>query len=55
MLSAAAISAQPTPYTQNIRQGMYGGTIGVTTEPGAFTEFTILLPRKSSFPDTTGG
>ncbi|APG13533.1 signal transduction histidine kinase [Bradyrhizobium elkanii] len=33
----------------------HGGTIDVTTEPGAFTEFTILLPRKSSFPDTTGG
>ena len=33
----------------------HGGTIDVTTEPGEFTEFTILLPRKSSFPDTTGG
>ncbi|MCK1419436.1 GAF domain-containing protein [Bradyrhizobium sp. 180] len=29
----------------------HGGTIDVTTEPGAFTEFTILLPRKSSFPE----
>lgn len=33
----------------------HGGTIDVTTEPGAFTEFTILLPRKSSFPDPTRG
>ncbi|MBR0817066.1 GAF domain-containing protein [Bradyrhizobium liaoningense] len=33
----------------------HGGTIDVTTEPGAFTEFTILLPRKSSFADTTTG
>ncbi|WP_049820036.1 GAF domain-containing sensor histidine kinase [Bradyrhizobium japonicum] len=30
----------------------HGGTIEVATKPGAFTEFTILLPRKSSFPDT---
>jgi signal transduction histidine kinase len=27
----------------------HGGTIDVATEPGAFTEFTILLPRRSSF------
>jgi len=33
----------------------HGGTIDVTTEPGAFTEFTILLPRKSSFSDPTRG
>ncbi|MGY4625869.1 GAF domain-containing sensor histidine kinase [Bradyrhizobium sp. USDA 4486] len=33
----------------------HGGTIDVATEPGQFTEFTILLPRKSSFPDTTTG
>ncbi|MHC2281732.1 two-component system NtrC family sensor kinase [Bradyrhizobium diazoefficiens] len=29
----------------------HGGTIDVTTEPGKFTEFTILLPRKSSFAE----
>jgi two-component system, NtrC family, sensor kinase len=29
----------------------HGGTIDVATEPGAFTEFTILLPRNSSFRD----
>ncbi|QOZ73406.1 GAF domain-containing sensor histidine kinase [Bradyrhizobium arachidis] len=33
----------------------HGGTIDVATEPGKFTEFTILLPRKSSFPDTGKG
>jgi signal transduction histidine kinase len=32
----------------------HGGTIDVATEPGKFTEFTILLPRKSSFPDRAG-
>ncbi|MDD1526838.1 histidine kinase [Bradyrhizobium sp. WBOS7] len=32
----------------------HGGTIEVATKPGAFTEFTILLPRKSSFPDAAG-
>jgi signal transduction histidine kinase len=32
----------------------HGGTIDVATEPGEFTEFTILLPRKSSFPDRAG-
>jgi len=29
----------------------HGGRIDVATEPGRFTEFTILLPRKSSFSD----
>ncbi|MGY0575005.1 GAF domain-containing protein [Bradyrhizobium sp. RDM12] len=29
----------------------HGGTIDVATEPGKFTEFTILLPRKSGFAD----
>jgi two-component system, NtrC family, sensor kinase len=33
----------------------HGGTINVETEPGAFTEFTILLPRRSSFSDSTRG
>lgn len=32
----------------------HGGTIDVVTEPGAFTEFTILLPRKSGFADNRG-
>lgn len=32
----------------------HGGTIDVATEPGKFTEFTLLLPRKSSFPDGGG-
>ncbi|RXH27808.1 histidine kinase [Bradyrhizobium nanningense] len=32
----------------------HGGTIDVATEPGKFTEFTIMLPRKSSFPDRAG-
>ncbi|MDN4983206.1 GAF domain-containing protein [Bradyrhizobium arachidis] len=27
----------------------HGGTIDVATEPGQFTEFTIVLPRKSGF------
>ncbi|WP_027531109.1 GAF domain-containing protein [Bradyrhizobium sp. WSM3983] len=31
----------------------HGGTIDVATEPGAFTEFTILLPRKSGFSDNS--
>ena len=25
----------------------HGGTIEVATEPGAFTEFTIILPRRA--------
>ncbi|MBB4379160.1 GAF domain-containing protein [Bradyrhizobium sp. Rc3b] len=29
----------------------HGGTIDVATAPGEFTEFTIVLPRKSSFSD----
>ncbi len=32
----------------------HGGTIDVATEPGQFTEFTILLPRKSGFADNKG-
>ncbi|MCK1651106.1 GAF domain-containing protein [Bradyrhizobium sp. 149] len=33
----------------------HGGTIDVATEPGAFTEFTILLPRNSSFAENNKG
>ena len=33
----------------------HGGTIDVATEPGAFTEFTIQLPRKSSFTENNKG
>jgi signal transduction histidine kinase len=32
----------------------HGGTIDVATESGQFTEFTILLPRKSGFADNKG-
>ncbi|WP_164718446.1 GAF domain-containing protein [Bradyrhizobium sp. LVM 105] len=32
----------------------HGGTIDVATKPGEFSEFTILLPRKSSLPDGAG-
>jgi len=33
----------------------HGGTIDVETQPGAFTEFTIVLPRTSQFSDQTRG
>ncbi|QIO35159.1 GAF domain-containing sensor histidine kinase [Bradyrhizobium sp. 1(2017)] len=33
----------------------HGGTIDVATEPGVFTEFTIRLPRKSSFAESDKG
>ncbi len=33
----------------------HGGTIDVATEPGGFTEFTIVLPRKSGFSDNRRG
>jgi two-component system, NtrC family, sensor kinase len=29
----------------------HGGTVDVATEPGAFTEFIITLPRQSVTPD----
>ncbi len=32
----------------------HGGTIDVATNPGEFTEFTIRLPRKSSFAENKG-
>ena len=32
----------------------HGGTIEVATKPGEFTEFTIVLPRKSGFPNSAG-
>ena len=32
----------------------HGGTIDVETEPGQFTEFTVVLPRTASFPNETG-
>ncbi|MGX1170295.1 GAF domain-containing protein [Bradyrhizobium sp. DASA03005] len=37
--------------THDIVVKQHGGTIDVATELGAFTEFTIRLPRKSGFPD----
>jgi PAS domain S-box-containing protein len=33
----------------------HGGTIDVETEPGQFTEFTIVLPRTGSFPNKIKG
>ncbi|MCA1458629.1 GAF domain-containing protein [Bradyrhizobium sp. BRP22] len=33
----------------------HGGTINVESEPGEFTEFTILLPRRSNFSDKARG
>ena len=33
----------------------HGGKIDVETEPGKFTEFRIILPRKSSNLKTIGG
>jgi signal transduction histidine kinase len=35
--------------THDIIVKQHGGKIDVDTEPGQFTEFTIVLPRKSSF------
>jgi signal transduction histidine kinase len=32
----------------------HGGTIDVATEPGRFTEFRIMLPRKSGFSNDRG-
>jgi len=33
----------------------HGGTIDVTTCPGEFTEFTIVLPRTSNFANKARG
>jgi signal transduction histidine kinase len=33
----------------------HGGTIDVATEPGQFTEFTVVLPRTSNFSNKTRG
>jgi signal transduction histidine kinase len=33
----------------------HGGTIDVATEPGAFTEFIITLPRRATAPANHGG
>jgi signal transduction histidine kinase len=33
----------------------HGGTIDVVTEPGQFTEFTVVLPRTSSLSNKTRG
>ncbi|MCK1739806.1 GAF domain-containing protein [Bradyrhizobium sp. 139] len=33
----------------------HGGRIDVTTEPGAFTEFTVVLPRRSNFAENDKG
>ena len=34
--------------THDIIVKQHGGRIDVTTEPGQFTEFTIVLPRKTN-------
>ncbi|WP_246820087.1 GAF domain-containing protein [Bradyrhizobium iriomotense] len=33
----------------------HGGTLDIETEPGKFTEFRIVLPRKSNFSDKDSG
>src|SRR5271166_5522581 len=33
----------------------HGGTLEVSTEPGAFTEFTIILPRRAGTPEKAQG
>ncbi|PWE79706.1 histidine kinase [Bradyrhizobium sp. SUTN9-2] len=39
--------------THDIVVKQHGGTIDVATEPGEFTEFTIVLPRKSGLSDNS--
>jgi hypothetical protein len=45
MLKDAAINAQPMKYTQNIRHGMYGGTMSLTNAG----------PKRCSAPKTASG
>jgi signal transduction histidine kinase len=41
--------------THDIIVKQHGGRIDVATEPGQFTEFTIVLPRKSNLSDKDRG
>jgi two-component system, NtrC family, sensor kinase len=41
--------------SHDIVVNQHGGTIGVNTEPGVFTEFIITLPRMMAAGDTSGG
>jgi two-component system NtrC family sensor kinase len=41
--------------THDIIVKQHGGKIDVETEPGQFTEFTIVLPRKSNFSSRDRG
>ena len=41
--------------THDIIVKQHGGSIDVATEPGQFTEFTIVLPRTSRSPNGTAG
>src|SRR3978361_117299 len=41
--------------THDIIVKQHGGRIDVATEPGQFTEFTIVLPRKSNLAGGDGG
>ena len=41
--------------THDIIVKQHGGRIDVATEPGQFTEFTIVLPRKSNVSDKDRG
>jgi signal transduction histidine kinase len=41
--------------THDIIVKQHGGRIDVATEPGQFTEFIIVLPRKSNLSDKDQG